>query len=328
VLIVFVCCLFLRRPARPQAVLRIPHLAVAVAGWLAALLILASGWLVTNAPYLKSKVVLTEQHRWSLAHLLTEVHGLAYLDGKLYIASLGPRDAQGVLQAGAGEVGAFDPATGNYTTIHPIGATGVLTYAYPGDIKTGPEHLLYLLNNGPGDQALYIMQPDGRVTRQVALNGKGALAIGFNIGPDKKLYATDLARMYQWPPEGGTPFASWGGPKGNFNNIAGVTVGPDGTIYGAETSEKRVHVFDGSGQLRQTVDLGCAPWQMVVSGDWLDIACQNGFRSLNRQSNDLRLGRVGELDPPLNAPTALAYGPGNTLYIFDNNMIIVYMVQH
>ena len=43
--------------------------------------------------------------------------------------------------------------------------------------------------------------------------------------------------------------AAWGGPRGNFNNIAGVTVGSDGIVYVAGPSEKRIHEFDRRGRV-------------------------------------------------------------------------------
>ena len=255
---------------------------------------------------------------------------MAYLDGKLYIASVGPRSATGVLQIGVGELGEFDPTTGNYRTIHPVSDNGPLPYGYPGDVKVAPDGLLYLLNNGPDGQALYEMKPDGQVLKEVALEGKGAIAIGLGIGPDGKLYATDMGQIHQYGPDGGSPLASWGNVTSNFNNIAGVTVDPDNRVYGAETSEKRVHIFDSSGHLLRTVDLGCQPWQMVVAGDWLDISCEGGIRSLNRKSGDLQFGPTGQADQSRGSFTGLAYGPDDTLYLLDssNSTVIEYKVRH
>ncbi len=325
--IVFVGALFIRR-AGPRVPFRPASLVLQSSGWLGAAAFLGVGWLIMNAAYLKPNTVLVEQHRWTLAQPLTEVHGMTYLDGKLYLTSLGPRSTVGQIQLGAGELGAFDPATGSYAAVRPISASGVLTYSYPGDVKTGPDGLLYLLNNGAGDQALYVMQPGGQVVRQVAMRGKGPIAIGFGLGPDGKLYATDMGLIHAYPAGGGDALASWGGPKGGFNNIAGVTVAPDNTVYGAETSEKRVFAFDNTGHYRQTYDLRCQPWQMVVAGDWLDIACEGGVRSLNLKTGDMQVARISPNDPPLGSPTALAYGPNDILYLFDRNTIIAYRVQH
>jgi sugar lactone lactonase YvrE len=284
-----------------------------------------------NAPYLKPQTALVEQARWTLPRPLVEVHGMAYLDGKLYISSLGPRSAQGEILAGVGELGEFDPATGVYTTIHPVSVGGeALPYGYPGDVKVGPDGLLYLLNNGPGKQALYEMKADGTVVKEVALEGKSPLAIGLGIGPDGKLYATDMGSIHEYGPEGGSPLVAWGKATGNFNNIGGVTVDPNNRVYGAETSEKKVHIFDESGTPINVVDLGCSPWQMVVSGDWLDIACDAGMRSLNWKTGDVQVDRVGDADQPQGMLTALAYGADGTLYVYDNNgsSVRAYTVKH
>jgi hypothetical protein len=337
-LIVFFCSFLIRRtPSTESKVARYRRIAMRLFGtrywalaWVVALLFLGLGWYAMNAPYLKGQTVLVEQHHWTLPHPLVEAHGMAYLDGKLYIASIGPRSATGVLQPGVGELGEFDPATGSYKTVHPVSATGPLPYGYPGDIKVGPDGLLYLLNNGPGDQALYVMKPDGQVVRQVALDGKSPIAIGLGIGPDGKLYATDMGQIHQFGPNGGSQLASWGNGTGNFNNIAGVTVDPDNRVYVAETSEKRVHIFDSAGHLQRTVDLSCQPWQMVVTGDWLDISCEGGIRSLNRKNGDLQIGPVGQVEQARGSFTGLAYGPANTLYLFDGSTstISAYTVQH
>jgi hypothetical protein len=329
-LIVFAGSLLIRRPLRaltlPKA--RPGRFVTRALGWAGALCLLGLGWFVMNASYLQPQASIVEQHRWKLQPPLMEAHGMAYLDGNLYLASLGPRSSNGELQSGAGELGRFDPTTGAYTPLHLTSASGPVPYAYPGDIKVGPDGLLYLLNNGPGDQGLYVLKPDGKVMRRLALKGKGPPGIGLGIGPDGKLYTTDMGRIYQYGPDGGDPLASWGRQDGNFNNIAGVTVGPDNRIYGAEESEKRVHVFDSTGRFLTTYKLDCPPWQMVVEGIWLDMACGQGLRTLNRDSGEVRIGRID--DPLLGTLTGLAYGPANTLYVFDsdNSTIIAYKVQH
>jgi len=324
--IVFLSALTMRRAAAPN--LRSGRVGFRGIGWFGAAAVLGSGWFLMNAPYLRSQTKLVQLHRWKLPHPLVEAHGMAFLDGKLYIASLGPRSAIGVLQPGAGELGSFDPASSDYIRVQPVSEQGVLPYAYPGDVKVGPDHLLYLLNNGPGTQALYVMRPDGYVVRQVALGNKGPIALGFSLAPDGNLYATDMGQVHRYAPEGGRELTQWGGAKGKFNNIAGVTVGPDGTVYVAATSERCIHEFDGGGRFLRTVDLNTQPWQMVISGDWLDIACERGILSLNRRSNNLHVSRLTPALPALHSVTALAYDPDNRLYVLtDNTTIVEYAVQ-
>ena len=254
---------------------------------------------------------------------------MAYLDGKLYIASLGPRRRRGRCSPGAGGLGAFDPATGSYTPVLPIGARGLLTYTFPGDVKVGADGLLYLLNNGPGDQAVYALKPDRPGGTPVGAGRQGRLRPGPGPGAGRQnlrdRYGPNLpVRPGRRPGPGRV-----GRAAGGFNNIAGVIVDPDNRIYGAETSEQRVHIFDSAGHLLNTVDLRCQPWQMVVAGDWLDVSCQNGLRSLNRKTGEVQVARAG-VESVFGAITGLAYGPNNTLYIYDNNTstIIAYTVQH
>lgn len=311
----------LRRAAAPTV--RSASVFLRGIGWFAATVVLGSGWYLINVPYLRSRTSLVELQRWKLPNPLIEAHGMAFLDGRLYIASLGPRSAIGILQPGAGELGTFDPASGVYTRVQLTSAQGVLPYSYPGDVKVGPDHLLYFLNNGPETQALYVMRPDGYVVRQMALGNKGAIALGFSLAPDGKLYATDMGHVHQYGPQGGQELRAWGGPKGIFNNIAGITVGPDGTVYVAETGERRIHEFDGGGRFLRTVTMDTQPWQMVTSGDWLDIACDQGIRSLNRRTNNLHVSTLTPADPPLHGVTALAYGPDNRLYVLTDGITIV-----
>src|SRR5205814_6412972 len=135
--------------------------------------------------------------------------------GKIYVADYnGPT------------VAALDLGTGKYTPIQPVIAQQVLTYTHPGDIKIGPDKLLYLLNNGNGPQGMYIMKPDGQVVRQVPLNGKSNVAIGLSFGPDGKMYVADMinSQIYKYNLAGGEPLSGWTGRKGGFNNVGGVAV--------------------------------------------------------------------------------------------------------
>ncbi len=320
-LVVLGGALLLVRP-RPVRLRPAPLLA-----WTGAAILVGLGWWVINADYLKPKTLLVAQHRWVLPHPLPEAHGIAYLDGKIYIASLGPRSAQGELQSGAGELGALDLQTDAYTRVPLIGATGVLTYAYPGDVKPGPDHSLYLLNNGPGTEALYVLQPDGHVIRQMALDGKGRLALGLAFGPHGDLYASDMGSIHPFSPDGGTARATWGGLTKSFINVMGIAVAPNGRIFGAESSMKRVQVLDSAGQFQQALDMRCGPVQAVLQGDWIDVICDAGLRSINWQTLDVRVAQLGAGDAPWQAPTALTYGPDGTLYILDSAALVGYRVQ-
>ena len=76
--------------------------------------------------------------------------GTAYLNGKVFVADFR-----------AGTLVAVGTSTGVYTPVVPTSAQGVISYKSSGEVKVGPDGLLYVLNNGEGEQALYVMQPDG-----------------------------------------------------------------------------------------------------------------------------------------------------------------------
>src|SRR5207237_8714874 len=106
----------------------------------------------------------------------------------------------------------------------PVADTGALSYSNPGDIRVGPDRLLYLLNNGPDTQALYVMQPDGHVVRQLARQDKYQVAVGLQLGPGGDLYISDMVggRIRRYGQNGGKELSEWAGEGGGFNNVAGI----------------------------------------------------------------------------------------------------------
>ena len=183
------------------------------------------------------------QNTWNLEPRVEDPRGIAYLNGKVYTTSY--RN---------GSVGELDVATGAYRLITPITASGPLTYTHPGDIQAGPDGLLYVLNNGDKEQALYAMRPDGQVVRQIPLPGKSSTGMGLGLGPDNTVYVTDMGRMLKYGRDAGNPLGSWGGGQGGFNNVMGVVVGGDGMVYAAESSGNRVQQLDAQGHFIRSYD--------------------------------------------------------------------------
>jgi len=254
------------------------------------------------------------------------VHGIAYLDDKIYIASSGRRPPDG--RPGVGEFGAFDLKTGTYNPVEAVSAGGVLTYTFPGDVRVGEDGLLYVLNNGDGDQGMYVMKPDGQVVRQVALKNKSMVALGLSFAPGGKLYVTDMGRIQRYPPQGGDPEVSWPGPPGRgFNNVGGIAVDKQGRVYGAEPGTQLVLVFSEHGDFPKEYKLQCEPRQSAVNGDWIALACNSGLASINTKGDYDQMTRVRENDPPLSSPTGLAWAPDGMLYVLDGNTLIAYKVQ-
>jgi hypothetical protein len=288
-----------------------------------AISIISSGWYVLNREFIKPKTHLVEQTRWNLNPPVNGPRGVAYMNGKLYIAGYG--------EFGGPSVGELDPSTGVYKLISAVTPDGTpLLYAHPGDIKAGSDNLLYVLNNGAGDQALLVMQPDGRVVRQVQLNGKTPIATGLDIGPDNKLFVADMtgANLRKYDMGGGEPIANWGGLAGGFNNIGSVTVDKDGTMYAGEISFQRVQKLAPDGTFLEKYDLKCTPAYVVISGDWLDVSCEKGLVSINKKSKDMQQSTVEGEGPQLVAPQGMVYGPDNILYVLDGSAVIAFKVQH
>ena len=288
-------------------------------GWLGGLALLAAGWYVMNYDFLKHKTVLAEQKRWDLRPTLQQAAGIAYLNGKLFLADYAGRS-----------VGELDVRTGAYPTLPLSSAHGAPRYGYPGDVAVGPQRLLYLLNNGPGKDALYVISPRGRVLREEPLEGKARESVGLAFDSHGMIYVGDMVGgvIRKYGPHGGKSLAAWGGLTGRFNNVAGIVMDRSGTIYAAESSANRVQQLDAHGRFIRVYDLECAPQHLALHGDWIDVTCSTGLVSIDRRSGNIQLSRVDENDPPLNSPTGLVYGPDNLLYILDGSTVVSYKVRH
>ncbi|MFL5734679.1 MAG: SMP-30/gluconolactonase/LRE family protein [Chloroflexia bacterium] len=287
-------------------------------GWLAAIVLVGAGWLTINAEYLKHRSVLHEQARWNINRPLDQPLGIAYLDGRIYLV-----DYRG------GAAGTLDTRTGAFEVLTPQGADGPLSYTHPGDVKVGPDGLLYVLNNGAGDTALLVMRPNGEVVRQVPLNEKSDVAVGLGFGPGGKLYVGDMvgARVREYEAGGGAPVRNLTDDKDGFDNLAGVTVTPDGRIYAADVSKKQVVRVSEDGHFTERYNLHCSPWYIAPSGDWLDVSCDRGLVSINTRTGNLQDSLVEENKPALASPTGLAYGPDGLLYVLDRAALVAYRVE-
>jgi len=290
--------------------------------WLGVGAVLIYGWLMANYKHLERKTILTQKQVWVLNPPVNGGSGIAFKDNRLYIT--------GYL---AQSVSTLDLGTGTYELIQatlPDGTT--LPFFRPGDVKVGPDGLIYVLNNAPNEQALLVLQPDGRVVRQVSLIGKTPIAVGLVFAPDGSgAYVSDMTggRIIRYGPGFGDPVESYGGATGSFNNIVGIVVDDDGTIYASESSPPiRVQQIDRTGKFVRDFKLECSPQFITTTGDWLDLSCSAGLISINKVTGKVQSVRYSETSLKPSAPTGVTYGPDGTLYVLDGDKVIQYTVQH
>ncbi|HET9493791.1 MAG TPA: hypothetical protein VFR15_06145, partial [Chloroflexia bacterium] len=287
--------------------------------WLGVVALVGSGWFAMNLDHFSSKTLLAQVGQWGLEPPPTAARGIAYHQGKLYVPGYASRTLV-----------ALDVASGESAAIQPVSAGTPLTYTHPGAVAVGPDGVLYVLNNGDGPDALFAMRPDGEVVRRIPLGGKTNIAAGHALGPDGAIYGGDTfgGRIWKYSPEGGEPLAAWGGVAGGFNNLAGVFVDEDGTVYGAETSGMRVQQLDSEGNFVRTYDLGCPPWYIEKTGEWLDVSCESKLVSINTTTHEIRAARLDSKGTLPAAPVGLTYGAGWILYVVNgDNGVFAYNVR-
>ncbi len=167
-------------------------------------------WAGDNAPYLRPYTHLTEVKRWHLDERLPEPGGIAFLDGKIYIASRGVPHYD---SRDHGLLWALDLGTGRLAPVKATGAGGPLEWTYPGDVKVGPGGLLYVLNNAAGSAALVVLGPDGTVVETDPLVGSTNVCGGLCISRNGELYVGDTfgGGILRYGPHGGEPKTRYGG---------------------------------------------------------------------------------------------------------------------
>jgi hypothetical protein len=289
-------------------------------GWIFGASVLLAGWYAMNREFLQHTTVLQQQQRWELRPSLQQPRGAAYVYGRLFLTDYDGRSL-GMLIVG----------TGTYQTISLRSSRGPVKYGHPGDVKLGPHHLLYLLNNGRGREALYVLRPDGHVLREQRLAGKGPISLGLAFDSRGFTYVSDMSSSVTWKyhPGGSVPLGSSGGKTGRFDNVGGIAVDPStGAIFAAEMTTNSVQELDASGRFVRAYDLACSPQQLVEHGDWIDATCGSGLISIDVKSGTVQQSRLGADDPPLVSPPGLAYGPGHILYVVDGSTVIAYRIDH
>ncbi|MGH2441905.1 MAG: hypothetical protein ACRDFX_01930 [Chloroflexota bacterium] len=287
--------------------------------WFAAFGVVAAAWFAMNYQFLQHRTVLDQVARWQLSPAPVQPSGALFAGGRLYIS-----DYRG------GTIGVLDPTSGAYRLVKPSLAGKPLSFAHPGALSAGPNHTLYVLNNGPGRRALFLMRPNGAIIQRQALAGT-VFRVGMAVQRHGSLVISDMkgGSIRTFLESDGVPQHSWGGVSGRFNNVAGIAIGPGGTIFAAEMSANRIQELTRSGAFVRSWNLACVPQQITRSDPpWLEVSCGSGLVSLNTRTGALQQSRVDATQPPLVAPTGIAYGSDHLLYVVDGNTVVAYRVTH
>ena len=278
----------------------------------------AAGWLAVSHDLLGPRTEYVLVDRWELRPRPDEPSGLAYLNERLYLADYR-----------AGALGVLDLASGDYRVLSPRGPGGPERFERPGDVKVGPDGLLYVLNNGPGQRALLVLEADGRLVRGVALEGKTPIATGLAIDPAGLLRVADKygGGVLTYPLDGGRPLERSTGLERGFSNPVGLAVGGPGALFLAESSARRVHRLDADGGGRRAFELECEPRYLAPRDDWLEVSCGNGLLALHASRGELQRSRYTGLRRGLDAPSGLAYAPDGRLFVVDGATILAFEVH-
>ena len=297
--------------------------------WIAALLVIASSWFLANYEYLRHKTVLLEQRRWTLQPRLHDPRGIAWHGGKVYVTDYGERLGTG--ETLPGSVGVLDVTSGTYRSFTPHDGGTELAWANPGDAKVGPDGRLWVLANGRGMDAVYVVEPAGRLAGRFSLPANTTVTKGLAFGPDNSVYVSDMlaGNITRYAPDLRSVLRTYTGFRGGLNNPAGVYVDEESQVYTTE-GFAWVQQLSPDGRLVRRYEVGASPLYFASSrgSDWVDVCTLHGLLSLHRHDGRVQLSRVGADDPPLDGCQGIAYGPGETLYVLAGDTLREYLVQH
>jgi len=290
----------------------------------------APSWWLASHEYLRHKTVLTELRRWSLGLPLQDPHGIAYAGGKVYVACYGERSASG--DTAPGEVIEQDLGTGETRRLRPRRAGGEAAWSQPGDVKLGRDGLLYVLNNGPGDQALLALRNGAEVVGRAPLPATSTGAKGLEIGPDGTVYVTDMpgGQIVGYQVDDSGKILGSRVVAGGLMNPSGVALDEGGRIYVAQTYEwVQQLAADGTPLARLTK---CSANSFAASSSatgWIEGGCNDSVFSINTRESSVQMARVAPGGRPIQPRiSGMTYGPDGTLYVLQGDTLVSYRVRH
>src|SRR6202171_5872431 len=110
-----------------------------------------------------------------------------------------------------------------------------------------------------GSRARLVLRPDGQVMSQMPLEGTSTTTMGLSLGPDSHMRVADMVggRILSYASTGGQPTDAWGGLTGGFNNVSGLALAADGSVYAAEFSAHRIQQLAADGLFGRPFALEC-----------------------------------------------------------------------
>ncbi len=171
--------------------------------------------------------------------------------------------------------------------------------------------------------------PQRTVTHPEMLNPRGVA-----LAPDGSLYVSDIGanRIFHFDSQGNL-LGSWGqpgaseaspAPPGTFNEPWGIAVGPDGSVYVADTWNHRIQKFTAEGDFltmwgvfgqAETPEAFWGPRDVAVDAQGRVFVSDTGNKRIVIFDGEGR--PLSQATAGFNEPTGIALAPDGTLFVAD-----------
>ncbi len=157
---------------------------------------------------------------------------------------------------------------------------------------------------------------------------------GIDVAPDGSIYVLDSgnARVQKLDAQG-QPLLSWGRPGKEaeqfsleyYTGPCGLAVGPDGSVYVADTWNHRIQKFNSEGKFVRmwggATSAFFGPRDVAVDKDGNVYVADTGNKRIQKFDPDGRFlrqwGAAGSLPGELDEPVGIAIGPDEMVYVID-----------